>query len=223
MRDTGVRADEATFTIVLDAAFGKIAKDDVEEQTKTVTEVLDKMKAVGLEANLHTYGKLIYNLLRSGEGAKEAVKTVLAHLWSQGHELSPHIYTMLVEHYFARDPPDLDAVESLLQRRQLLDYEDMDNTFYDRVIKGYSLVGQPAKALEIYYRLANAGVSVILSTQMELLRALLKQGLTEDARALVANTKRMFVKSHQATDDIENAGFWGHPFWKIAVQNEVYE
>ncbi|KAI0131755.1 hypothetical protein F4776DRAFT_157673 [Hypoxylon sp. NC0597] len=223
MQDTGVRADEATFTIVLDAAFGKIAKDDVEEQTKTVTEVLDKMKAAGLEANLHTYGKLIYNLLQSGDGAKEAVKTVLARLWSQGHELSPHIYTMLVEHYFARDPPDLDAVEILLERRRLLDYEDMDKTFYDRVVKGYSLVGQPAKALEIYYRLANAGVSVILSTQMELLRALLKQGLTEDAKALVANTKRMFMLSHRTADNIENAAFWGHPFWKIAVQNEVFE
>ncbi|OTA66483.1 hypothetical protein K449DRAFT_402559 [Hypoxylon sp. EC38] len=223
MRDTGVRADEATFTIVLDAAFGKIPKDDVEEQTKIVTEVLDNMKAAGLEANLHTYGKMIYNLLQSGDGAKEAVKTVLAHLWSQGHELSPHIYTMLVEHYFAKDPPDLHAVEILLERRHLLDYEDLDNTFYDRVIKGYSLVGQPSKALEIYYRLANAGVPVVLSTQTELLRALLKQGLMEDARALVANTKRMFVESHRTADDIENAGFWGHPFWRLAVQNEVFE
>ncbi|KAI1417654.1 hypothetical protein F5Y13DRAFT_151534 [Hypoxylon sp. FL1857] len=223
MRDTGVRADEATFTIVLDAAFERIEEDDVEEQAKTVAGVLDDMKAAGLEANLQTYGKMIYNLLRWGDKAKETVRAVLAHLWSKGHELSPHIYTMLVEHYFARQPPDLDAVETLIQRRRLVDRDDMDNTFYDRVIKGYALVGQTDKALEIYYRLAYSGVSVILSTQVELLRALLKKGQTEDARELVANTKEMFMESHRGVSDIENAGIWGHPFWRLAAQNGLFE
>ncbi|KAI0841587.1 hypothetical protein F5Y06DRAFT_259850 [Hypoxylon sp. FL0890] len=223
MRDTDVRADEATFTIVLDAAFEKIAEDDVEELARTISGVLDEMKATGLKPNLHTYGKMIYHLLGSGDRAKEIIKVVLADLWSEGYELSPYIYTMLVEHYFARQPPDLDAVETLLQRRRLLDYEDMDNVFYDRVIIGYSKAGQPGKALEIYYRVAKAGISVILSTQMELLVALLKQDRTEDAKAMVANTKRMFVESHRTVDDIEKAGFWGHPFWRLAYQHGIFE
>lgn len=223
MRDTGVRADEATFTIVIDAAFSRIAINDTEEQARAVANVIDDMKAAGLEPNLHTYGTMIYNLLQSGDRAMDAVKVVLAHLWGQGHELSPHIYTMVVEHYFARNPPDLDAVESLLQRRRLLDYDDMDTTFYDRVVKGYALVGRPEKALEIYYRLSDSGVVIILATQMELLRALLRQGRVDDARDMVANTKRLFEESHRDAAEVEKAGFWGHPFWRLAAQHGIFE
>ncbi|OTA98921.1 hypothetical protein M426DRAFT_325579 [Hypoxylon sp. CI-4A] len=223
MEKTGVRADEVTFTIILDAAFSKIPPDDAEAQAKAVAGVLDDMKKVGLKANMHTYGKMVYNLLRMGDRAREAVKAVLGHLWSKGHELSPHIYTMLVEHYFfARKPPDLDAVELLLQRRPPLDYDDMDSTFYDRVIKGYSFVGQPDKALEMYYRLTDAGV-VIPSPQTELLRALLKQDRMEDARGLVENTKKMFEESYRAADSVENKEFWGHLFWRLAYQHGLFE
>ncbi|KAI4866381.1 hypothetical protein F4820DRAFT_416921 [Hypoxylon rubiginosum] len=226
MTRTGVRADEATFTIVLDEAFSKIAPDDTEEQANTVTRVVDEMRAAGLEVNLQTYGKMVYSLLRLGDRAREAVKAVLAHLWGRGLELSPHIYTMIVEHYFfAREGrPDLDAVESLLSRRLLLDYDNVDAVFYDRVIQGYSVAGRPARALEIYWRLSDAGRVVALSTQLELLRALLRAGGAEDARALVANTKRIFEESHRrGAEAPEAAGFWGHPFWRVASQHGVYE
>ncbi|KAI0382864.1 hypothetical protein F5Y04DRAFT_44875 [Hypomontagnella monticulosa] len=223
MQNTGVGADEATFTVVLDAAFSRIASDDTEEKVRAVASVIHDMKAAGLEANLHTYGKMIYHLLRSGDGAKDAIKFVLAHLWEHGHELSPHIYTMLVEHYFTRDPPDLDAVESLIQRRRLLDYDDMDTAFYDTVVNGYTLVGHPDKALEIYYRLSDSGVVIILSTQMELLRALLRQDRVDDARAMVANTKRLFEESRRHIENMENAGFWNHPFWRLAEQHGIFE
>ncbi|KAI1761711.1 hypothetical protein GGR53DRAFT_522149 [Hypoxylon sp. FL1150] len=206
MAQKGVRANEATFTVVLDEAFSKIAPEDIEEQALTVTRVIGDMQAAGLEVNLQTYGKMIYNLLRLGDSARAAVKAVLAHLWAQGLELSPHIYTMIVEHYFARDTPDLDAVESLLQRRRLLDYDDMDATFYDRVIKGYALAGQPTRALEIYWRLSRAGVVVILSTQLELLELLVREDMVGEARALVANTKRMFEESHREVSAVEEAG-----------------
>ncbi|KAI1399592.1 hypothetical protein F4819DRAFT_464455 [Hypoxylon fuscum] len=224
MEKTGVRADEATFTAILDGAFSKIAPDDAEQQAQTVANVFHQMQAAGLEANLHTYGKLVYELLRSGDHAHQAVKVVLAHLWDRNLELSPHIYTMLVEHYFSRAPPDLDAVETLLLRRRLLDNHDMDATFYDRLVKGYSLVGQTGKALDMYYKLSDKGLVIILSTQMELLRALLRQGQREQAKGLVANTKRMFEESHhKAKDEGEVAGFWGHPFWRVAFRAGIFE
>ncbi|KAI1771345.1 hypothetical protein F4818DRAFT_429835 [Hypoxylon cercidicola] len=224
MGDTNVSADEATFTIVLDGAFSKISPDDTEKQAQTVVRVLDQMKAAGLEVNLQTYGKMIYNLLRLGPRAREAVKAVLAHLWDQDFELSPHIYTMLVEHYFfGRDTPDLDAVESLLQRRRLLDYDDMDATFYDRLIKGYSLAGEAGKALEIYRKLSDAGSGVVLDPQLELLRALLREGRIEDARGVVDNTKRTFEESHPGAHSVETAKFWRHPFWRVAWHHGIYE
>ncbi|KAI8956989.1 hypothetical protein F5Y11DRAFT_119622 [Daldinia sp. FL1419] len=227
MQDAGVSADEATFTIVLDGAFTNIAPDDIEEQTKTVATVLHHMETVGLEPNLQTYGKIIYHLLRTDGRVSTptgAVKAVLAHLWSKGHELSPQIYTMLVEHYFSRNPPDLDSVDSLLQRRRVLDYDNVeDNILYDRIIKGYALAGQPSKALYFYYRVSASGATVILGTQIELLRALLLEGRITDAREMVANTKRIFEESDRAKDEVEAARFWNHRFWALAKSNGVFE
>ncbi|KAL7626812.1 hypothetical protein AAE478_003586 [Parahypoxylon ruwenzoriense] len=222
MRDLDVRADEATFTIILDAAFSSIAPDNAEEQAKAVTSVLTEMESVGLEANLQTYGKIIYNLLNTGDGAKETVAAVLAHLWSKGLELSPHIYTMLVDHYFAQRPPDLVAVKTLLARRRALDYDDMDNIFYDRVIKGYARVGDTCTALDIYRRLSKAGVLVNLSTLMELLRVLMWQDRIADAQNLVISVRKMYEERHRrfvaaaGGDETETPGFWNHPFWHNA-------
>ncbi|KAI0011764.1 hypothetical protein F4779DRAFT_571198 [Xylariaceae sp. FL0662B] len=222
MRDQGLQADPATFTIVLDAAFSKVAPDDVESQAKTVAGVLKEMQAAGLETNLQTYGKIIDHLLRAGDRAKEAVKAVLAHLWGQGLELSPHIYTMLVEHYLAREPPDLDAVESLLERRRLLDFDDVDCVFYERVVRGYALVGRADQALDIYHRLSRAGGALRIGTLTDLLRALLKQGRDDDARALVRDAKARYEDLH-LKDPSAGDAYWNHPFWQLAARHRLVE
>ncbi|KAH7037679.1 uncharacterized protein B0I36DRAFT_314591 [Microdochium trichocladiopsis] len=221
MDSLGIKADAATFTVILDACLADL--DSVEEQIEMVNKVLSQMKAAGLETNLQTYGKMIYLLLRSGDRAKEAVKVVLAHLWSEGHELSPHIYTMLVEHYFSRSPPDLFAVESLLKRRRLLDYDDMDRVFYDRLIKGYALVGE-LKALDIYYKLCAAGYLTTLGTQLELLRMLLAQNRREEARGLANTTKQKYEELHPpTTPGSEEDSYWKHTFWHVSAEEGLLD
>ncbi|KAK7987629.1 hypothetical protein PG989_007944 [Apiospora arundinis] len=226
MKNMGIRADAATFTIVLDGTLANVPRDDIEGQVQVVKGVLQQMEEVGLHANLHTYGKMIYLLLRSGDSSLEAVKLVLSHLWSQGYELSPHIYTMLVEHYFARHPPDLQAVNDLLLRRRLLDYDDMDRVFYERVIKGFAHVGELGPALEVYRKLYAAGFLVELETQLHLLRALVHGGGGEqaeaEARALVEGTMKRFRELHG--DDWQgpqHLRFWGHAFWHLAVRTGI--
>ncbi|ORY59144.1 uncharacterized protein BCR38DRAFT_445713 [Pseudomassariella vexata] len=220
MQDLGIHADEATFTIVLDGALARIDPNQPEQQVKVVSAVFEEMHAAGLEANLQTYGKMIYLLLRSGDRATESVKTVLEHLWAHGHELSPHIYTMLVEHYFSRHPPDLHAVDSLLQRRRLLDYDDMDRVFYDRIIKGYALVGDMDTSLDIYRKLTAAGFLVDVATQFELLKVLLRAQRAQDARELVECTVRKYREQHGAGfRGSSHARFWGHRFWDVAGRN----
>ncbi|KAF3064433.1 hypothetical protein GL218_01134 [Daldinia childiae] len=224
MQGAGLSADEATFTIVLDGAFSMIDPDEIEKQTRTIISMLGHMKAVGLEPNLQTYGKIIYRLLRLGDEASNGIKVVLSHLWGHGYELSPHIYTMLMEYHFSRNPPDLDAVDSLLQRRRVLDYDSVeDNILYDRIIKGYALAGQSSKALEYYYKLSAAGATVILPTQIELLHSLLRDDRVNDARDMVANTRRLFEESDRASDEVESARFWGHRFWQVAFSNGLME
>lgn len=257
MKNQGVSADAATFTIVLDAALARIepppassrsrakAKEFERAQQDTVALVLSRMEAAGLETNLQTYGKMIYLLLQSGgDRSSEAIKAVMAHLWSQGHELSPHIYTMLVEHYFSRRPPDLEAVDSLLERRRVLagGAPDMDRVFYDRVIRGYAVYAdQPTPALDWYYHLTTQGYQVTAGTRAELLRALLRHGRWDDARGLVADARERLLKDHGSgsgsgsgssdaaaadaanaedlgsdpRDDAE-ASYWRNNFWAIA-------
>ncbi|KAK8041962.1 hypothetical protein PG993_006485 [Apiospora rasikravindrae] len=227
MKTLGVNADAATFTVVLDGTLANVPLHDIQSQAEVVRSVFDKMEGAGLKSNLHTYGKMIYLLLRSGDRAQESVKIVLSHLWSQGYELSPHIYTMLVEHYFARQPPDLDAVNGLLLRRRLLDYDDMDRVFYDRVIKGYVHVGELGTALDIYRKLHAAGFMVELDTQFDLLRALVRTGTAQgeqEARQLVEGTMTRFKELHaEDWQSPQHARFWGHAFWHLAVRAGVLQ
>ncbi|RYO81278.1 hypothetical protein DL764_009787 [Monosporascus ibericus] len=240
MKKREVQADAATFTIVLDATLARIelpsrsaSESELasfkEAQKEAVARVLSQMEAVGLETNLQTYGKMIYLLLQSGgDRATEAVKAVLAHLWEQGHELSPHIYTMLVEHYFWQRPPDLASVGELLQHAQKSRHfangaPEMDRIFYDRVVKGYALADRPATALDLYYRLSEEGYLVTLGTQVELLRVLVQHELWDEAKGLVDNTKRLFEEQNGAAGLDPDDSFWQHGFWAVAERNGLVE
>lgn len=224
MKALEIQADAATFTIVLDGTLAHIPEDDTAKQLQVVSEVFEKMRASGLEANLHTYGKMIYLLLCSGDRATKVVDAVISHLRAHGHNLSPHIYTMLIEHYFNCRPPKLNRVEELLQWRRLLDYDDMDRVLYERVIKGYASVGEPATAFEIYCKLNDTGMKVELDTQTSLLEALVVQGRLENAKALVNRTVKWFREQHGVEwREPRHAKFWAHSFWHMAERYGVLD
>ncbi|KAI1504157.1 hypothetical protein F5X99DRAFT_372670 [Biscogniauxia marginata] len=214
MQELGVMADEATFTIVLDSSFSKFDPGDPERQAQIVSEALSEMKAVGLETNMITYGKMVYLLLRS-ESTK-AAKALLEHIWAGKNELSPQIYTQLVEYFFSRSPPDVKAVDRLLERLRPLGLEDMDNVFYDRLIKGYAIAGYADASLKMYYRVTDAGIPVILPTQVELLKELLRKGRVDDAKGVVNTTRKM-------SQEIENPRYWAHNFWHIATRYRLLD
>ncbi|KAI1335724.1 hypothetical protein F5Y15DRAFT_239244 [Xylariaceae sp. FL0016] len=210
MQASGVQVDAATFTLLLDGAFSKTNSGDPVEQAAVVDAVLQEMAAAGLQTNMQTYGKMLYLLLQSN--AKEAVNAVLARIWANGEELSPHIYTMLVEYFFGRQPPDLEAVNSLLSHKTF-DY-NMDRIFYDRVIKGYAIVGHVEEALRLSYKVSDTGAVVTLGTQYELLRKLVEQNMVHEARVLVNTTKTRFEEQHP--DPRSWPRFWEHRFWHLA-------
>ncbi|ETS76730.1 hypothetical protein PFICI_12117 [Pestalotiopsis fici W106-1] len=213
MEALGINADPATFTVILEGTLNKLEAWDPQRQVEIVATIFDDMKEAGLEANHQNYGKMIHLLLRSGDRAQASVKAVLDHMWQQGLELSPHIYTSLVEHYFSRNPPDLETVNELIQRRRLLDYDDMDRIFYDRVIKGYAAAGDHETAFNIYRRLSSAGFLVNLDAQYELLHALLLADRRNDARDMVEDTVNRYAEHR-------GEGSWlGHRYWHTAERN----
>ncbi|KAK5629680.1 hypothetical protein RRF57_005395 [Xylaria bambusicola] len=212
MQAQGVHADEATFTIILDSSFSKNDVRDPEDQANIVANVASAMSSAGLELNIQTYGKMIYLLLRSN--ATTAAMAVVNHLYNRNLELSPHIYTMLVEHCFKQNPPALDSVRLFVQRRRHLDFDDMDRIFYDRVVKNYALVGETRAALDVYKHVVGAGSSVPLPTLTDLLVALIRQDRLEDARVMVNIEKKRF--ENQRPDAEEHVQYWGNRFWQIA-------
>ncbi|KAI3344078.1 hypothetical protein F4824DRAFT_32494 [Ustulina deusta] len=220
MQAQGVRADEATFTIVLDASFSKKDIRDPEDQANIVADVASAMSAAGLELNMQTYGKMIYLLLRSN--ATVAAMAVVNHLYNRNLELSPHIYTMLIEHCFRQTPPALDSVHLLVQRRQHLDFDDMDPIFYDRIVKNYALLGEVQAALDIYKHVAGASRRVVsLPTLNSLLQALIRHDRFEDARYLVNCEKKQF--EGQQPDSEEHVKYWGNPFWQLAREYNLLD
>ncbi|KAI0969239.1 hypothetical protein F4678DRAFT_439830 [Xylaria arbuscula] len=219
MQAQGVRADEATFTIVLDASFSKDNIRDPEDQANVVDNVASAMSAAGLTLNMQTYGKMIYLLLRAN--ATAAAMAVVNHLYNRNLELSPHIYTMLIEHCFQQTPPALDSVHLFVQRRRHLDFDDMDHIFYDRVVKNYALVDETTAALDVYKHVVGASSSVSLPTLYDLLLALLRQDRHEDARYLVNREKKRFEDQHPNPE--EQAKYWANRFWQLARQYNLLD
>ncbi|KAI0442079.1 hypothetical protein F4803DRAFT_388496 [Xylaria telfairii] len=212
MQSQGVRVNEATFTLVLDASLSKGRAQSTEEQVKIVADVADVMAAAGLELNMQTYAKMIYILLLSK--STSAAMAVVNHLYSQNLELTPHIYTMLVEHCFALNPPALDSVHLFVQRRRRLHVDDMDHIFYDRVVRGYIQAGETSAALNVYKHVVGTGASMSLPLLADLLSALLRHERIQDAREIVNREKKRFEGQH--SDPEEHANYWGHTFWNLA-------
>ncbi|KAI1176271.1 hypothetical protein F4777DRAFT_546993 [Nemania sp. FL0916] len=209
MQAQGVKPDEATYVIILDSSFVGAVTRGPDDQAKIVASIASAMTGSGLQLNMQTYSKMIYILLRSN--ATTAALDVLNHVYSRKLEPPPHIYTMLIEHFFAQSPPNLQAVNVLLQRLHNRKLDDMDRIFYDRIIQGYARVGEAQEAFNVFIYVNKLGVRVSLSVLQDLLEALVSKGLIAEAKNMVALEKKQF-ESHR-TDPEENQGYWSHHFW----------
>ncbi|KAK4156024.1 hypothetical protein C8A00DRAFT_31074 [Chaetomidium leptoderma] len=223
MRSIDIRADVATFTVLLEGTLNHIGDLPADEQVSLVERILAAMKSSGVDINMQTYAKMLYLLLREGDRAEEPVKAVLAHIWRRGLELTSHIYTMLAEHYFARDPPDSAAVTALIENRRLRDNKGIDRVFWERVMKGYCKAGDVARALDIFDGVFVGGSTITFSTLYELLRPLVEAG---DGRA-AARVVEAARKIGRADDAGVGSGgghggegrrYWRHRFWHLAYE-----
>lgn len=152
MADANCAPDIVTFSIIINGLVSNPTSTfhtlPPETQESTIMSVLADMERQGIEPNLFTYGTILDGLLTPGskELARDhtpnvpAARAVLAHMSARNIHPSPHIYTILVTHYFTRRPvPDLPAIASLWAaiRHSGQTYR-MDKVFFDRVIEGYA-------------------------------------------------------------------------------------
>ncbi|CAK7197457.1 hypothetical protein SEUCBS139899_000104 [Sporothrix eucalyptigena] len=258
MRVRGISPDEATITILLDGALGNgaMAGRSAEQQAEAVKTLLAEVEAFGLEANLQTYAKIIYLLLENdrsssaspGNQASAAVSVVLKRMRQRGLAASAHIYTILAEHYFACNPPDLDAVHRLIENGDpgiILPSSSssspasasaspspppsLDRVFWERVVRGFAQVGDTASAQRYFVNIADS-LSVTSSTLEDLLRALIHNSEWEAAAELVAKVqaqKTLWVQSvaGEAVPSKSNydARQFRHRFWYLAAEHGLLQ
>ncbi|KAK3332449.1 hypothetical protein B0T19DRAFT_415703 [Cercophora scortea] len=216
MKAANIEADAATLTILLDDALANVGAQTPAQQVAIVTKIIADMRATGVHANMKMYAKMIYVLLQAGDATADAVKAVLAHIWGSGLELTSHIYTMLAEHYFARDPPDADAVTSLIDGRRLADNKSIDRIFWERVIRGYCYAGETDRAREIFDRNFRTGTAITFSTLHDLLQALLEAGQMQAAAELVVTAREIKEVDDHGREGKVQPRFWKHRFWHLA-------
>jgi pentatricopeptide repeat protein len=228
MRSINISADVATFTVLLEGTLSNIGDLAPEQQVTTVERILEAMKKSGIAINMQMYAKVFYLLLQDGDRTEEPVKAMLSHIWRRGLELTSHIYTMLAEHYFSRDPPDADAVTALIDNRRLHENKGIDRVFWERVMKGYCQAGELARAMDIFDRVFANGTTVTFSTLYDLLRPLVDAG--DGAAAMrVVNAARKIGKPDDAgsgasaSQDGLGRRQWKHRFWHLAYEEGLME
>lgn len=221
MKSQNVHPNEATFVILLDASFSQDDIRDAEEQAEIVAKMASAVRSAGFELNMHTYGKMIYSLLRSN--ATTAAMALMNHMYSRNLKPTSYIYTMLIEHCFIQTPPAIDSVHMYVQRQRQLDFKDMDSIFFDRVIGGYAKYGETLAAFDVYKYVARTGVKVSLSVLNELLCALMRAANLADAKYVVNTEKRRFESQTRDSEDQEHEQYWTHEFWELADMHDLLD
>lgn len=232
MKDKGVEPDAATYTVLLEGVIGGSQDADPAEKVKSVNDLFAEMEAAGVPANMQTFGRMFHLLLSEpGASSYEAVDAVRRHVHSKGLHMSTQMHTILLDHYFSLDPPNLAAVEDLMNNDRLewrmLVRRGLDKIFWERVIKGYATAGETERAFKIFEQVNNIGSALTLGTLSTLLRALVRAGKMDEARKTVETVKRHRENSYVYPGEAESLAiarqrprgrYWRHAFWAYAVE-----
>jgi pentatricopeptide repeat protein len=214
LQNEGLLADAATFTTILDETFRYADDHTPEEQKDIIDNIFSEMEAVGVKPNLHTYGKIIYHLLERRNADMTAVNIVMEHMAAQDLQPTTYIYTILADHYFSREPPDLDAVRILTERSRM-NPGSVDNIFWDRLIEGYSKVGDTTSAVRILGKVNSGSSRISWVTLRKLLSALILNDEWDVARTLVRNAK---IDSGGPLPDYIHGKKHQHHFWDLVAE-----
>lgn len=178
MQTHNCQPDIVTFTIILNGLLSNptssFHNQTPEAQQSTVLSLLSTLQNNGLTATAHTYSTVLDGLLSPQTLNLCAARAVLDHMAGSNLKPSPHIYTILLSHYFDTSPPNLAAIDSLLHRiRQ--EKGVLDPVFYDRMIEGYARMGEVEKMLQFVRRAAKEGKSPSWMALLAVLKELVRQ------------------------------------------------
>ena len=183
--------DVATFTIIINGLLSNpspsFQPQSPADQQSAVSQILADMEAAGLKANAYTYGTMLHGLL-DDPLKLPAARAVLDHMAANKVKPSPHIYTILLTHYFSTTPPDLPAIEGIW-RRIKLERAMVDPIFYDRMIENYARIGEVEKMLFFLRKMPQEGKSPGWPALGAVFEALVKAEEWESVRELIKDVE----------------------------------
>lgn len=190
MQTYNCQPDIVTFTIILNGLLSNPTSSfhtqTPEAQQSTILSLLSTLQNNGLTATAHTYSTVLDGLLSLQTLNLTAARAVLDHMARNNLKPSPHIYTILVSHYFDASPPNLAAIDSLLHRiRQ--EKGVLDPFFYDRMIEGYARMGEVEKMLQFVRRAPKEGKTPSWMALLAVLKELVRQQEWIFAKEFVAD------------------------------------
>ncbi|GAB7353200.1 hypothetical protein MBLNU459_g3723t1 [Dothideomycetes sp. NU459] len=161
MASAGVEPDSSTFTILLNNMLRSsfLAGLSHAEQEEHVMEFVSSVESNGVRIDGKGYALLIDRLLKEYVNLPAAHR-VLAHMATRNVQPTPHIYTILMTHYFDMSPPDLKSADVLwnqLQSRNNSYGAALDTIFYDRMIEGYARHGDAGRTMAFLTRMSKEG------------------------------------------------------------------
>lgn len=211
MEKQGVRGDIATFTTLLESALADSHDSSPEELTKIVDELFEEMKTCGINANEQTCSAIINSILRRAPSIDylQPAEHVVSKMAKMGLKPSAHIQTMFVDFHFKQPSPKLDTIAAMLdsfKTRKL----PRDHIFWDRVIEGYSGVGDTVHAVQSLRQSQKEGSRPGYAALNSLLHALCNNEEIGLARQLVVNiaNERGGPPSHEAKGVDAQHRFW---------------
>ncbi|QSZ34928.1 hypothetical protein DSL72_007790 [Monilinia vaccinii-corymbosi] len=218
MEGQGVQADAATFVAILERAFADIEMLTPEERIEVINKTFLAMEQTDVIPNLKFYGKMIYLLLRDVPTDIRPVTEVMARMARQNLTPTTYIYTVLLQYYFAQSPPNLGAVNSLIERSKLT-VGSVDHIFWDRLIEGYARVGDTSSAIYYLRKVQKSKQFTSWNTMRTLLMALVENDEWDVARELVQNA----VVDTGGPIGSEERGVEGqHKFWALVRELGLY-
>lgn len=225
MRTAGIEPDSATFTIILEAVLGALTDATAEEQVLAVDQIFDDIESAGLRPNQETLAKMLYSICTLPNGSDAAIQRVLAKVPASGYVVTPHMITILIEHVMRREPPDLEAVESLLKRYDVRTVNQGDQTLWERVMSAYAVCGDADAALNIFDELDGVGrTATSLPCLTDLLNVLVDsetQRLADAKRVVTAVIKHKVASTDPAGG--KDGRYWRHHFWFRAKALELID
>lgn len=213
-----IEPDSATWTILLEGLVGNTKNSTPEEQRHAVEKLFADMEAAGATGNMETYARMMHLLIRENKHdahhTEGAIGAIYDHILDKGLRPSMHIYTMLVESYFRRDPPAIGEVERLLNYGDLQPgRKGLDRVFWERVISGFAAHGHVDRAFALFQRASNVAAWMTLAMLETLLRCLVREGRLDQAQFVVDTVKLHRARAAAPDMDAAAADFFGSDAW----------